>query len=53
MPQDVNFSQAYAINADVPQGFILGLPLPLLHINDLPDDFTYEIVIYPDDATLV
>ena len=39
-------------NARVSQGRILGLTLSLLHINDLPDDFTCNIAVYADDTTL-
>ena len=37
------------VNAEVPQGSILGSTLCLLYINDLPDDVIYNIAIYADD----
>ena len=39
-------------NTRVSQGQIFGPTLSLLHINDLPDDFTYNIAVYADDTTL-
>ena len=44
--------QEYSVNAEVLQDFILGRILFLLYINDLPDDFICNIVIYADDTTL-
>ena len=52
MVLDGKSSQEYPVNAGVPQGFILGLTLFLLHINDLPDDVICNIAIYADDTTL-
>ena len=49
---DKKCSQEYPVNAEVPQGSILGLTLFLLYINDLPDDVICDIVIYADDTTL-
>ena len=49
---DGKSSQKYPVNAGVPQGFILGLTLFLLYINDLPDDVICDIAIYVDDTTL-
>ena len=49
---DGKSSQEYPVNADVPQGSILGPTLLLLYINDLPDDVICNISIYADDTTL-
>ena len=52
MVLDGKSSQKYPVNAGVPHGFILGLPLFLLYINDLPEDVICDIAIYADDTTL-
>ena len=44
-------SQEYSVNAGVSQGFILGLILFLLYINDLPDGVICNIGVYADDTT--
>ena len=49
---DGKSSQEYPVNAGFPQGSILGPPLFLLYINDLPDDVICNIAIYADDTTL-
>ena len=51
MIPDENSSQEYPVNAEVPQGSMLGPPLFLLYINDLIDDAICNIAIYADNAT--
>ena len=41
------------IYAGVPQGSVLGLLLPLIYINNLPDELTSISRIFADDASLV
>ena len=52
MVVDENSSQKYPVKAGVPQSFILGLTVFLLHINDLLVDFIFNFVVYAYDATL-
>ena len=52
MVLDGKSSEAYPVNAGVPQGSILGPTLFLLYVNDLPDYVISDIVIYADDSTL-
>ena len=52
MVLDGNSLQEYPVNAGVPQGYILGLTLFLLYINDFPVDVICSIAIYADDTTL-
>ena len=52
MVLDGKSSQGYPVNAEVPQGSILGPTLVLLYINDLPNNVIYHIGIYADDTTL-
>ena len=51
MALDGNFSQEHLVNAEVPQGFILGPTLFLLYVIDLADDVLCDISIYVDDTT--
>ena len=52
MVLDGKSSQEYPVNAEVPQGSILGPTLFLLYINDLPGDVICDIAIYAEDTTL-
>ena len=52
MVLDWKSSQEHPVNAEVPQGSILGPTIFLLYINDLPDDVICSIAIYADDTTL-
>ena len=52
MVLDWKSSQEHPVNAEVPQGSILGPTIFLLYINDLPDDVICNIAIYADDTTL-
>ena len=52
MVLDGKSSQEYPVNAEVPQGSILGPTLFLLYFNDLPDDVICNIAIYADDTIL-
>ena len=49
---DGKSSQEYAVNAGLPQGFILGPTLFLPYINERPDDIICNAAIYADDTTL-
>ena len=52
MVLDRKSSHEYPVNAEVPQGSILGPTLFLLCVNGLPDDVICNIAIYADDTTL-
>ena len=52
MVLDGKSSQEYPVNAEVPQGIILGPTFFLLYINDLPDDVICNIANSADDITL-
>ena len=52
MVLDRKSSQEYPVNAGVLQGSILGATLFLQYINDLPDDFICDVLIYADNTTL-
>ena len=45
---DGKSSKVCPVNAEVPQGSILGSTLFLLYINDLPDDVICNIAVYAD-----
>ena len=49
---DGNSSQEYPLNAETPQGSILGPTPSLLHINDFSDDVICSIAIYADYTTI-
>ena len=52
MVLDGKSSQEYSVNAEVPQGSILGPTLFLIYFNDLPDDVICNIAIYAGDTIL-
>ena len=49
---DGKSSKEYPVNAEFPQGSILGPTLFLLYISDLPENVICDIAIYGDDTTL-
>ena len=49
---DGKSSQEYPVNAEVPQGYILGPALFLLYISNFPDDGIFNVAIYADDTAL-
>ena len=52
MVQNGKSAQEYPVNAEFPQGSILGLALFIQYTNDLPDDVICNIAIYANDTTL-
>ena len=52
MVLDGKSSKEYPVDADVPQGFIIGSTYFLICIDYLPDDVICNILIYADYATL-
>ena len=52
MVLDGKSSNEYSVNAGFPQGSILSPTLPLLYVNDFPDDVICYVAIYADDTTL-
>ena len=52
MVLDGKSSQEYPANVEVSQGYILGLALFLLYINDRPDFIICDFAIYADGTTL-